>query len=388
MARLLFVDDEENLRFLFQKVFENRDEYTISTAGSFKEAEELLADQEYDLILTDINMPGKNGIELLKDIKRMNPDAYVVIITGNPSVESAAEAVRNGAFDYLLKPFNISKLEEVIQKALFNKSSIDEKERLAKIERKYIENLELTVHQQTHEIRKAYKFLSKAHGKSLEILARAADYRDDDTGAHIIKIGVLSSVLAERLGLSGREVDLLRHAAPMHDVGKIGIPDRILQKPGKLTENEFELMKQHTVIGAKIFFDSEHPYHVASGVVALTHHERFNGSGYPRGLTGDQIHIFGRIVSVVDVFDALISERVYKPAWSEEQALEYIRSEAGGHFDPEIVSCFLENFSELRGMGKGITENELQKSVQIEQLNWSVDFDSLNDEDSEEYYYF
>ena len=345
--RILFVDDEENLRFLFMKVFEGKG-FELKTADSFDAAVEALQDQAYDVVVSDITMPGKSGLELLKDIKDLRPEANVILITGNPTIETAAEAVRNGAFDYLIKPFNIAILEKVIKKALLQKRRADETRRLATVEQQYVENLENTLQQQSKEIRKAYDFLEKAHIKSLEVLATAVDYRDDDTGSHVVRIGEYATLLGMKKGLSDKNIEILRHAAPMHDVGKIGIPDAILQKPGKLTREEFEVMKQHTVIGAKIFYNSEHPYHIASGIIALTHHEKFDGTGYPRGLEGDNIHIFGRIVALVDVFDALTSDRVYKKAWSDEDALALIREEKGRHFDPELAEIFLSNFEEIK----------------------------------------
>ena len=369
MERILFVDDEENLRFLFMKVFEDRG-FDLETASNFEEAMTKMRHKPFDVIISDINMPGKSGLALLHDIKGANPEANVILITGNPSVESAADAVRNGAFDYLTKPFNIGVLEEVITKALHKKRALDERHRLKLIEDEYVTNLEDTLQQQTQEIRKAYKFLERAHQKSLEILATAVDYRDDDTGNHVIRIGGYSTLLAEKLGLSAQSTEILRNAAPMHDVGKIGIPDAILQKPGKLTSEEFEIMKQHTVIGAKIFLKSEHPYHIASGIIALTHHEKWDGSGYPRGLAGDEIHIFGRIVAIVDVFDALTNDRVYKKAWTDEKALELISGERGKHFDPEITRIFVDNFDRIREIRQNINlDGPGEHAVSLEAFN-------------------
>lgn len=360
MERILFVDDEENLRFLFLKVFEEQG-YDLDTAANFTEAITKMKESPFDVVISDITMPGKSGLELLHDIKEANPEANVVLITGNPTVETAAEAVRQGAFDYLTKPFNISLLQKVIEKALMKKRQLDEKHRLENIEQQYISNLEETLQQQTQEIRKAYKFLEKSHRRSLEILASAVDYRDDDTGNHVLRIGSYSTLLGELLGLSPQKIEILRNAAPMHDVGKIGIPDAILQKPGKLTPEEFDVMKQHTVIGARIFLDSEHPYHIASGIIALTHHEKWDGGGYPRGLKGDGIHIFGRIVAIVDVFDALTNDRVYKKAWPDEKALDLIRSESGKHFDPEVVGVFLDSFDRIRAIRENIEKQQDRK---------------------------
>jgi len=369
--RLLFVDDEENLRRLFMHVFEDRG-LQLKTASSFDEAVAELNETPFDVVISDINMPRKSGLELLRSIKDIRPDACVILITGNPTVGTAAEAVRHGAFDYLIKPFNIAILERVVNKAFHQKEKLDEKRRLEKIEHKYIESLEATLDDQNQEIRKTYQFLEKAHIKSLEVLATAVDYRDDDTGNHVVRIGEYATLLAGWKGLPAKKIEILHHAAPMHDVGKIGIPDAILRKPGKLTAEEFEIMKQHTIIGAKIFYNSEHPYHIASGIIALTHHERYDGCGYPRGQKGEQIHIFGRIVALVDVFDALTSYRVYKKAWTDEDALALIREEKGEQFDPELAQLFLENFSEIKQ-----TRERLEKTSGTNQFSALDSFPSL-----------
>jgi len=382
--RILFVDDEDSLRFLFCKVFEKKP-WSIDTASDFSEALKSLSEKNHDVVITDITMPGKSGLDLLRDIHAINRDILVILITGNPSIESASEAVRHGAFDYLIKPFNMTSLEYVVENALQQKRQQDEKKRLSIIEHNYIDNLERTLHAQTLEIRKAYKFLSQAHAKSLQILARAADYRDDDTGTHIVKIGEYCFILAKKLGLPEKDAEILRYAAPMHDVGKIGIPDSILQKPGSLTAGEFETIKRHTIIGAQIFFDSAHPYHIASGIIALTHHERYNGTGYPRGIAGEDIHLFGRIVAVADVFDALITPRVYKEQWPVTKAVDLIRSEAGKHFDPRVSECFLDVVDEIIEAGKRVEEDEAERksSVNLDSLLARVPAsDHIDDDDA------
>ncbi len=380
MYNILFVDDEPNLRFLFQKFFEKRDFYTIKTADSFSQAMEMITSTGYDLIITDITLPDKSGIELLKCIREADEDIQVIVITGNPSMETAVDAVHQGAFDYVLKPFTMEKLGETIEKALKKKVQNESQKRLAEIEQSYINSLETTLQEQTREIRKAYSFLKESHIRSLEILAAAADYRDDDTGVHIKRIGGYSSIIAKNLGLGNQEVELLLHAAPMHDVGKIGIPDRVLQKPGKLLPAEFDIIKQHTVVGAKIFFGSKHPYHLASGIICLTHHERWDGNGYPRKLYGEQIHVFGRIVAVVDVYDALVTKRVYKDAWPEDKALELIKSEKGKHFDPAAADCFLDSLEEIHAFRNALEEeNNDLKFIDVTTLmsNYEKEFGNI-----------
>ena len=189
----------------------------------------------------------------------------------------------------------------------------------------------------------AHREIRESHIEMIMNLAIAAEYKDPDTGNHILRISDYSNELAKLLGLSDDEREILRYASPMHDIGKIGIPDRILQKPGKLTPEEWEIMKQHTEIGWRMFCNSKSPLLRAVADIALSHHERFDGSGYPHGKKGNEIPLFGRIVAIADIFDAVVSERCYKKEWSFTEGIEYIRSLAGTHLDPELVSVFVQN---------------------------------------------
>ena len=217
-------------------------------------------------------------------------------------------------------------------------------------------------------------------------LSVALGFRDQATQQHADRVVGLSQALGHACQLTLAELSLLRVAATFHDVGKIGIPDRILQKPGTLTAEEFEIIKQHPIIGAQIFFDSAHPYHIASGIVALTHHERYNGSGYPRGLAGEEIHLFGRIVAVADVYDALTTPRVYKEQWPEEKAIALLESESGHHFDPKIAACFIDSLPQIREAGKRIEieEAERRRSLDLSTLLSRIPVNNEID-DSEEY---
>jgi len=345
MPKILFVDDEKSIRLLLKRAFE--DDYEVADADGVDAAMILLKQEKIDLVVTDVNMPGKNGIDLLNAIREFNPRIMVVLITGFPDVDTATEAVRNGAFDYIKKPFKIHEVQAVVERAMEKILSFEKEEYLAKLEKEYIGNLEIQLTYKEREIKKAYQFLNESHIKSLDILAKAAEYRDDDTGQHIVRIGKFSEIIAKALELSDGDIEKIIHAAPMHDIGKVGIPDKILQKPGKLTKEEFDIMKNHTTIGANIFKGAEHPFHLASGIIALTHHEKYNGKGYPRGVAGEDIHLYGRIVAVADVFDALLSKRPYKDPWPLEKVVELIKSERGEHFDPLIVDCFLNSLNEI-----------------------------------------
>jgi len=194
----------------------------------------------------------------------------------------------------------------------------------------------------------ARKGLAQREIETLTVLGKAAEYRDPETGAHILRVGHYSRMLAKALEQSEHDQDLIYYASPLHDIGKLGIPDSILLKPGKLTSEEFELIKNHTLIAGDILRDAKSPYLQAGAIIALTHHECFDGSGYPRGLVGEEIPLFGRIVGLVDVFDALTSNRPYKKAWSVERALGLLDDERGKHFDPRIVELFLAREDEVR----------------------------------------
>lgn len=197
------------------------------------------------------------------------------------------------------------------------------------------------------ELKAAHQELQEASLDTIHRLVLAAEYKDEDTGAHIVRMSRYSALIAEKLGLPDRDVQNILYAAPMHDVGKIGVPDSILMKPGKLTDEEFEIIKTHTIIGAKILTDSKAEVLKVAEQVALSHHEKWNGEGYPQGLHGDSIPLAGRIVAIADVFDALTSKRPYKKPFPLEVALDIIRKERGEHFDPDVVDVFLENIEEI-----------------------------------------
>lgn len=358
MAKILFVDDEELMCEIATQFFHMKN-HQVTTASCYSDARTILENDSFDVLLVDINMPGpKNGLDLLRDAKADMSKSHIILITGMPSLDSATEALRLGAFDYVLKPFDINMLSTVVDKALQEKRLKDEKARIQLTLEKHQGILEKTLIEQIHEIRVANNIAREAHVKSLQMLARAAEYHDDATSRHINRVGAYSALLTKNLGMSSDEQDVMLNAAPMHDVGKVGIPYQILTKPGKLDTQEFALIKEHCVIGYDILKDEDHPYHKAAAVIALSHHERFNGQGYPCSLHGKEIPLYGRIVAVTDVYDALISPRVYKPAWSVEQAVEHIRSESGKHFDPNIVECFLDSLDELDAIRHKIDQEE------------------------------
>lgn len=327
--RLLIVDDEpENIRFLERTVRDCGYHRVRSTRDPFA-ALDMVAEAQPDLILLDLHMPALDGFGVLARLRPLvGGDTYlpVLMLTGDASAETRKAALANGVKDFLTKPFDADEVRLRIGNLL-------ETRQFYLRLREQNATLEVRVRDRTREV-------EDTRTEVTERLALAAEFRDDDTGQHTLRVGEMSARVAEALGLPAAEVARLWRAAPLHDIGKIGIPDAVLLKPGRLTPDEFDVMKRHTTIGGQILAGSHAPVLQLAEQVAQTHHENWDGSGYPAGLAGDAIPLVGRIVAVADVFDALTHERPYKPAWPHEKAIDEIDSLAGRKFDPAVVSAF------------------------------------------------
>jgi putative two-component system response regulator len=289
-------------------------------------------------------MPYLDGFMVMNQIKHRiaeNTFLPIVILTADVTTETKQRALRKGAADFLFKPLDMAEVLLRIRNLL--------RTRILHVE---VQNqnqvLEVRVHERTRELEEAHHAilqhaaeLQEAQIETIHRLALAAEYRDDDTGQHVQRVSQNSALIAAAMGWPEGEVELIRKASPLHDVGKIGIPDDILLKPGKLTPEEWTVMKSHTVIGAKILSGSRFPLLQMAEEIALTHHEKWDGSGYCPGLGGENIPLSGRIVAVADVFDALTHERPYKKAWLVSDALAEISSQSGRHFDPAVVEAFM-----------------------------------------------
>ena len=335
MMTVAIVDDSEINVLLFKKmlgVLEGCSPvgFTVSQA-----ALDWAVSNEVDLVLVDYTMPAPDGLAFIERFRRIPGrfDVPVVMVTTSDNAEVRYKALELGATDFLMRPVDrvefLTRVRNMLTLRRSARQLADRAQWLAE------------------EVRKATRQMVEQEREAVLRLSKAAEYRDPETGAHLLRISIISRLIGQRMGLDGRALDVLAAAAPMHDVGKVGIPDHVLLKPGRLTPDEFEVMKRHTVIGYEILGGSTSPLLQAAADIALSHHERFDGSGYPRGLAGEAIPPMARIVAVADVFDALISDRVYKPAWPQEEAEAYLREGAGSHFDPACVEAFFVARSDI-----------------------------------------
>jgi putative two-component system response regulator len=340
-ANILIVDDEPDVCVLLSRWLTSEG-YSCDTANKGEMAVQLLEQKEFDLVVSDIMMPGMSGIDLLTVVRSLFRDTAVVMVTAVDERKTAVLALELGAYGYVIKPFDRNEILISVVNAL-------ERRRLTLLSQEYEKSLEAKVEERTAQVRQREEQI-------ILRLVSASEYRDDETGAHIQRIGLYSSKMARELGWGPQAVEDIRVAAPMHDVGKLGIPDRILQKPGKLTPEEFEVMKTHTLIGGRILDDPDIPLLRIAKEIALSHHEKWDGSGYPCGLAGEVIPEAGRIVAVVDVYDALVSDRVYRPALLEDEALSLMKIGKGKHFDPKILDCFLDLLPEIRRIREEVKE--------------------------------
>ncbi|WP_096086629.1 response regulator [Agaribacterium haliotis] len=326
-ASVLVVDDTpENIDVLAGVL---KQEYQIKVAKNGEMALKIasLASQP-DLILLDIMMPGIDGYEVCRRLKQDHTTRHIPIIfvTAKITQEDELKGLELGAVDYITKPISppVVKARVKTHLALYDQNR----------------ELDKKVKEQTREI-------AETQMKIVQRLGLAAEYKDNETGMHVVRMSHYSRILAEACGMSERDCDLLLAAAPMHDIGKIGIPDAILQKPAKLDADEWKVMQSHAEIGAEILGRDNSELLQMARIVALTHHEKWDGSGYPKGLEGEEIPRIGRIVAIADVFDALTSERPYKKAWTVEDAVAVLEKDAGSHFDPQLVPLFVKNLDKI-----------------------------------------
>ncbi|CAM3537625.1 HD-GYP domain-containing protein [Arcobacter aquimarinus] len=331
--KIVSIDDNENNLFLIESICTEM-ELQVRSFSEPLEALMYVLQNQVDMILIDYMMPNLNGLEFIEEYRKKIKNVPIIMITAAGDDENIHKrAFELGANDFLSKPVNF-----VIFKArTINLLTNYQNQILLEDKAKLLEK----------EVEKATENLLKREHETLTILGKTAEYKDPETASHVARVAYYSKLLAKGYGLSEKEQDILFYSAPFHDLGKIGIEDKILLKPSKLTNEEFETMKKHPKIGYEILKNSQSEYLQAGAIIALTHHEKINGSGYPNGLKGDDIHIFGRIVAIADVFDALTSFRPYKQAWSFEDAVNYLQEKSGKEFDTKLVEIFINNIDEV-----------------------------------------
>ena len=336
MARVLVVDDERGLRLSLQAFLKN-DGYEVETAEDVPAALDVLEREQVDIVVSDIIMPGESGVQLLARIHERNGGIAVILLTGEPNVDTAAEAVRLGAFEYLSKPISKSALLATVARAARAKAQHDENLRLAAENERYREDLESLVEVRTSE-------LSVALRGTISVLGQALERRDPYTAGHQRRVAGLALALGEALGLAESALEGVEMASLVHDAGKIAVPADLLTKPTRLSKPEFEIIKEHSNVGYEILKDVQFPWPIAQ--IVQQHHERLDGSGYPQGLRGDEIRLEARIIGVADVVEAMASHRPYRAALGIEVALEEIQDKRDSVFDPRVVDACLRLFRE------------------------------------------
>jgi putative two-component system response regulator len=332
---IVIVDDSPIIIALLKKLVSRMDDCRAIPFTSAAQALGWCVENEPDLVIVDYMMPEMDGIQFTRRFRLLpgKVDTPVLMVTAAEDRELRHRALSLGINDFLNKPFDQIELEARARNMLALRSS-----------QKKLANRALLL---ADEVAKATVEIVNRERETLLCLGRAAEHRDPETHEHIIRMSNYSQLIARRMGLNEAECELMLLSSPLHDIGKIGTPDNILLKPGKLTVEEFEIMKQHTVIGEKILSNSASPILQAGARIAISHHEKFDGSGYPNALKGKAIPLEGRIVAVADVFDALTSERPYKKAWDLDRATGLLKESRGGHFDPEVVDAFFDVFHEV-----------------------------------------
>ena len=334
-AKILIVDDEPDNVNVLEKILKLAGYTSLQTTTDSRKVKTVYRDFSPDLVLLDLNMPHMNGFQVMDQIKNIETNSYipVLVITAFPDDETLVRALDSGAKDFIQKPFNshevLSRIRNLLEVRLLHKQL-----------KKQNQILEKKVQERTKE-------LNSSRLEVVRRLGRAAEYRDNETGLHIIRMSKMSALIGKAAGVCDSDCDLLLNASPMHDIGKIGIPDKVLLKPGKLNADEWEIMKTHSTIGANLLSEDGSELMKMAQTIALTHHEKWDGTGYPKGLKGENIPLVGRVCALSDVFDALTSKRLYKEAWSIEDSCVEIKRNSGKHFDPKLVEVFEQILPDL-----------------------------------------
>jgi len=336
MARILVVDDEKSIRVTL-KAFLHNDGYEVDTASDVKEALSMLETKLYEVVITDIIMPQFSGIELLEKIREQSDKIQVIVMTGEPTLDTAVRAVQLGAYDYISKPIVKATLLKVVGQAAHFSYVLKQKEQLEQENRRYQEELEQLVEDQTEALHQSMQ-------STILTLGSLVNLRDPYTAKHQRKVGNLAVAIAKELNLSDHTIEGIRVTGYLHDIGKITIPAEVLAKPGKINQLEFEIIKTHAIQGYTILKDIQLPWPVAD--IVSQHHERYDGSGYPSGLKNSQIMMEAHVLSVADVVEAMSSHRPYRSSLGIEAALAEVEGKAGELYEPNVVEACVNLFRE------------------------------------------
>ncbi len=352
-AKILIVDDEPANIELLEDILENEGYSSFRSTLDSRKTLAMYKEMRPDLVLLDLNMPHLDGFQVMDQLQDLEQDSYapILVLTAQSDRKTRIQALAAGARDFIGKPFDLAEVKRRISNMLEIRllhNQVRDQNRI----------LELKVKDRTYE-------LEETRREAILRLGRAAEYRDNETGMHVIRMSRLSARLAKEVGLSEKECQLILQASPMHDVGKIGVPDEILLKPGKLNQKEWETMKMHPEIGAKILSGSRSELMQMAESIALSHQERWDGSGYPSGLKGEEIPLSGRIVAICDVFDALTSKRYYKEAFSVKESMAIIEAGSGKDFEPQLVEAFKRTLPEMVKIVKELPDTETAHILKI-----------------------
>jgi putative two-component system response regulator len=336
---LLIVDDDDALRRWAERVMRSEG-YSCAVAPNASAARELLHEDAYQLVLLDVNMPGESGIELLSHIRSSHPTTAVLMVTGQDDAGLARAAIELGVYGYMVKPVGSGELVINVANALHRRRRELESNRLVSGLRENIEERNEKLEQTLEDLRQTESQVWASQAETILQLARLVEFRDEETGRHLQRMSSYCEFLARRFGFSAHRCELIRLASQLHDVGKVTVPDHILRKRGTLTDEEFEVIKGHAEVGYRMLAHSASEVVRIGAQIALTHHERWDGTGYPNGLMGEGIPLEGRIAAIADVFDALTSDRVYRSAFPPATAQRMMREQRESHFDPELLDAF------------------------------------------------
>jgi putative two-component system response regulator len=349
--KIISIDDNKTNLLIIESYAKN---LSLQIDSFLEPKEALIASSniEYDLVIVDYMMPEINGLEFIQEFRKNNPEIPIIMLTAvGDDMQLQIKALEYGANDFLSKPINAPAFKaRIINMLKLRKSQLLLKDKAMLLQ---------------EEVDKATFRLKESEHETLQMLGKTAEYKDPETNAHTQRVSHYCKILARAYGLDENLQDIIFYASPFHDLGKIGIPDRILLKPGKLDADEYEIMKKHSQIGYEILKGSKSKYLKAGGVIAYNHHEKYDGTGYPNGLRGENIPIFGRITAIADVFDALTSIRPYKKAWSVDEAFNLLIEEKNRHFDPILVDLFIKNKEDVMNIHNKFSQEELNDKIYL-----------------------